>query len=47
MKKISADKRHIAIGKVSCYCYDDVDVGLQLSDSVDMEIVTKQLYEDF
>lgn len=46
-EKIAEDKLHIAIGKASCYCYDDIDVTLQLSDDVDMETVTKQLYEDF
>lgn len=44
--EIAEDKLHIAIGKESCYCYDDIDVILQLSDGVDMETVTKQLYED-
>ena len=47
MKKIAEDKLHIAIGKASCYCYDDIDVTLQLSDGVDMKTVTKQLHEDF
>lgn len=46
-EKISEDSIHIAIGKMSCYCYDDIDVTLQLNDGVDMETVTKQLYEDF
>lgn len=46
-EKIAEDKLHIAIGKASCYCYDDIDVTLQLSDGVTMENVTKQLYEDF
>ena len=46
-EKISEDQIHIAIGKASCYCYDDIDVTLQLSDGVDMETITKQLYEDF
>lgn len=46
-EKISEDSIHIAIGKASCYCYDDIDVTLQLKDDVDMETVTKQLYEDF
>lgn len=46
-EKISEDKLHIAIGKMSSYCYDDIDVTLQLKDGVDMETVTKQLYEDF
>ena len=32
---------------MSSYCYDDMDVTLQLNNGVDMEIVTKQLYEDF
>lgn len=45
-EKISEDQIHIAIGKMSCYCYDDIDVTLQLSDGVTMETVTKQLYED-
>lgn len=46
-EKIAEDKLLISIGKASCYCYDDIDVTLQLSDGVDMETVTKQLYEDF
>ena len=45
-EKISEDSIHIAIGKASCYCYDDIDVTLQLSDGVDMETATKELYED-
>lgn len=45
-EKISEDQIHIAIGKMSSYCYDDMDVTLQLSDGVTMETVTKQLYED-
>lgn len=45
-EKISENSIHVAIGKMSCYCYDDIDVALQLSDGVDMETVTKQLYED-
>lgn len=45
-EKIAEDKLYIAIGKVSCYCYDDIDVTLQLSDGVTMENATKQLYED-
>ena len=45
-KKISDDQIHIAIGKMSSYCYDDIDVTLQLNDGVAMEEVTKQLYED-
>lgn len=46
-EKITEDKLLISIGKASCYCYDDIDVTLQLSDDVDMETVTKQLYENF
>lgn len=46
-EKIGEDKLHIAIGKMSSYCYDDIDVTLQLNDGVTMETVTKQLYEDF
>lgn len=46
-EKISEDKIHIAIGKRSSCCYGDMDVTLQLSDGVDMETVTKQLYENF
>ena len=46
-EKIAENKLHIAIGIASCYCYDDIDVTMQLSDGVDMETVTKQLYEDF
>ena len=45
-EKIAENKLHIAIGKASCYCYDDIDVTLQLSDGVDMETATKELYED-
>ena len=45
-EKITENKLHIAIGKASCYCYDDIDVTLQLSDDVDMETATKLLYED-
>lgn len=29
-EKIAENKLHIAIGKASCYCYDDIDVTLQL-----------------
>lgn len=47
MKKIAEDKLHIAIRKASCYCYDDIDMTLQLGNGVDMEAVTKQLYENF
>lgn len=46
-EKIAENKLHIAIGKASCYCYDDIDVTLQLSDGVTMETATKQLYENF
>lgn len=46
-EKIGDDKVHVSIGKMSSYCYDDMDVTLQLNNGVDMEIVTKQLYEDF
>lgn len=46
-EKIAENELHIAIGKASCYCYDDIDVTLQLSDCVDMDTVTKQFYEDF
>ena len=46
-EKVSEDQIHIAIGKMSSYCYNDMDVTLQLKDDVDMETVTKQLYEDF
>lgn len=45
-EKIAENELHIAIGKASCYCYDDIDVTLQLSDGVDMETATKELYED-
>lgn len=31
---------------MSSYCYDDVDVTLQLNDGVAMETATKLLYED-
>ncbi len=46
-EKITEDKLLISIGKASCYCYDDIDVTLQLSDGVDMKTATKQLYENF
>lgn len=46
-EKIAEDKLLISIGKASCYCYDDIDVTLQLGDGVDMETATKQLYENF
>lgn len=45
-EKITEDKLLIFIGKASCYCFDDIDVTLQLSDGVDMETATKLLYED-
>lgn len=45
-EKIAEDKLLIFIGKASCYCIDDIDVTLQLSDGVDMETATKLLYED-
>lgn len=45
-EKIAEDKLLISIGKASCYCFDDIDVTLQLSDGVDMETATKLLYED-
>lgn len=46
-EKIAEDKLSISIGKASCYCYDDIDVTLQLSDGVTMETATKQLHENF
>lgn len=46
-EKIAEDRLLISIGKASCYCYDDIDVTLQLNDGVTIESVTKQLYEDF
>lgn len=45
-EKIAEDRLLISIGKASCYCYDDIDVTLQLNDGVTIESVTKQLYED-
>ena len=45
-EKITEDTLLIFIGKASCYCFDDIDVTLQLSDGVDMETATKLLYED-
>ena len=36
-EKITEDKLLISIGKASCYCFDDIDVTLQLSDGGDME----------
>lgn len=46
-EKVGEDQLHIAIGKMSSYCYDDIDVTLQLNDGVAMEEITRQLYEDF
>lgn len=46
-EKIAENKLLISIGKASCYCFDDIDMILQLSDGVTMETVTKQLYENF
>lgn len=46
-EKFAEDRLLISIGKASCYCYDDIDVTLQLNDGVTIESVTKQLYEDF
>lgn len=45
-EKIGENQIHISIGKMSSYCYDDMDVTLQLNNGVAMETVTKQLYED-
>ena len=45
-EKISENQIHVAIGKMSSYCYDDMDVTVQLNDGVAMETVTEQLYED-
>ena len=45
-EKIGENQIHVAIGKMSSYCYDDIDVTLQLNNGVAMEEVTKQLYED-
>lgn len=45
-EKISENSIHVAIGKMSSYCYDDMDVTLQLNEGVAMEAVTKQLYEN-
>ena len=45
-EKISEDKIHVAIGKMSGYCYDDMDVTLQLNDGVTIKTITEQLYED-
>lgn len=44
-KKISKDQIHVAIGKMSSYCYDDVDVTLQLNDGVTMDKIIDQLFE--
>lgn len=44
--RFAEDKLHIEIGKASCYCYDDMDVTVQLNDGATMETVTMQLYED-
>lgn len=46
-EKIAENELHIAIGKASCYCYEDIDATLQLSDGVTMETATKQLHKDF
>lgn len=43
-EKISEDKLHIAIGKMSSYCYDNIDVTLQLNDSVRKIISIKREY---
>lgn len=45
-EKISEDSIHVEIGKKSSYCYDDMDVTLQLNNDVAMETVTKMLYEN-
>lgn len=45
-EKIGEDQIHIAIGKMSSYCYDDMDVILQLNEGVVMETVAEKLYED-
>lgn len=44
-KKISEDQIRVAIGKMSSYCYDDVDVTLQLNDGVTMDKIIDQLFE--
>ena len=44
-KKISEDQSRVAIGKMSSYCYDDVDVTLQLNDGVTMDKIIDQLFE--
>ena len=46
-EKIAENKLHSAIGKANCNYNDDIDVTLQLSDGVDMETATKQLYKNF
>lgn len=45
-EKINENSIHVAIGKMSSYCYDDIDVTLQLNKGATMEAITKQLYED-
>lgn len=44
-KDISEDQIRVAIGKMSSYCYDDVDVTLQLNDGVTMDKIIDQLFE--
>ncbi len=44
-KKISEGQIRVAIGKMSSYCYDDVDVTLQLNDGVTMDKIIDQLFE--
>lgn len=45
-EKIGEDKVHVSIGKMSSYCYDDMDVTLQLNDGVTIKTIIEQLYED-
>lgn len=44
-KKISEGQIRVAIGKMSSYCYNDVDVTLQLNDGVTMDKIIDQLFE--
>ena len=44
-KEISEGQIRVAIGKMSSYCYNDVDVTLQLNDGVTMDKIIDQLFE--
>lgn len=44
---IADDKLFISIGKKSAYCFNEIDVTLQLANGVQTDTVTGQLYESF